>query len=162
MVEELGGYEGLVLLAGRYEGVDERLLRAQIDDEISIGDYVLSGGELPAMVLMDALVRQHAGRAERRRVGAAGFVRERAAGLPALHAARGLRKRARCRRCCCPATMREIERWRHEAGAGADLAAAPGSAARSCALERGDKQALLEEYKRGASRSSHEAQELTK
>jgi tRNA (guanine37-N1)-methyltransferase len=58
IVEELGGYEGVVLLAGRYEGVDERLLDAEIDDEISIGDYVLSGGELPAMVLMDALIRR--------------------------------------------------------------------------------------------------------
>ncbi len=50
--------DGLILLAGRYEGVDERLLRQQVDEEISIGDYVLSGGELPAMVLMDTLVRQ--------------------------------------------------------------------------------------------------------
>ncbi len=49
---------GLILLASRYEGVDERLLRRQVDEEISIGDYVLSGGELPAMVLMDAIVRQ--------------------------------------------------------------------------------------------------------
>ena len=58
IVEELGGYEGLVLLAGRYEGVDERLLDAEIEDQVSIGDYVLSGGELPAMVLMDALIRR--------------------------------------------------------------------------------------------------------
>jgi len=58
LVEELGRYEGLVLLAGRYEGVDERLLDAEIEDQISIGDYVLSGGELPAMVLMDALIRR--------------------------------------------------------------------------------------------------------
>jgi tRNA (guanine37-N1)-methyltransferase len=58
IVEELGGYEGLILLAGRYEGVDERLLDAEIEDQISIGDYVLSGGELPAMVLMDALIRR--------------------------------------------------------------------------------------------------------
>ena len=49
---------GLVLLASRYEGVDERLLRRAVDEEISIGDYVLSGGELPAMVLIDAIVRQ--------------------------------------------------------------------------------------------------------
>ncbi|MBL8516484.1 MAG: tRNA (guanosine(37)-N1)-methyltransferase TrmD [Betaproteobacteria bacterium] len=48
---------GLVLLAGRYEGVDERLIEARVDEEVSIGDYVLSGGELPAMVLIDALVR---------------------------------------------------------------------------------------------------------
>jgi len=50
--------EGLILLAGRYEGIDERLIRQQVDEEISIGDYVLSGGELAAMVLMDSIVRQ--------------------------------------------------------------------------------------------------------
>jgi tRNA (guanine37-N1)-methyltransferase len=49
---------GLILLASRYEGVDERLIRRQVDEEISIGDYVLSGGELPAMVLLDAIIRQ--------------------------------------------------------------------------------------------------------
>jgi tRNA (guanine37-N1)-methyltransferase len=48
----------LVLVAGRYEGVDERLIERKIDEEISIGDYVLSGGELPAMVLIDAVLRQ--------------------------------------------------------------------------------------------------------
>jgi len=58
VVEELGAYEVLILLAGRYEGVDERLLSAEIEDQISIGDYVVSGGELPAMVLMDALIRR--------------------------------------------------------------------------------------------------------
>ena len=50
--------DGLILLTGRYEGIDERLIRQMVDMEISIGDYVLSGGELAAMVLMDALVRQ--------------------------------------------------------------------------------------------------------
>jgi len=49
---------GLILLAGRYEGIDERLIRCQVDEEISIGDFVLSGGELPAMALIDAIVRQ--------------------------------------------------------------------------------------------------------
>ena len=48
---------GLVLLAGRYEGVDERLIARRVDREVSIGDYVLSGGELPAMVMLDAIVR---------------------------------------------------------------------------------------------------------
>ncbi len=47
----------LVLVAGRYEGIDERLIQAQVDTEISIGDFVLSGGELPAMVLVDAVTR---------------------------------------------------------------------------------------------------------
>lgn len=57
-VVSLAAEPGLVLLASRYEGVDERLLRRVVDEEISIGDYVLSGGELPAMVLIDAIVRQ--------------------------------------------------------------------------------------------------------
>ncbi len=52
------GDEGLILLCGRYEGVDERLIERCVDEEISIGDFVLSGGELPAMVLIDAVVRQ--------------------------------------------------------------------------------------------------------
>ena len=57
-VMELSALQGLVLLAGRYEGVDERLIARAVDEEISIGDYVLSGGELAAMVVMDAIVRQ--------------------------------------------------------------------------------------------------------
>lgn len=56
-VREMAAEPGLVLLAGRYEGVDERLIDAFVDEEWSIGDYVLSGGELPAMVLMDAVIR---------------------------------------------------------------------------------------------------------
>jgi len=56
-VMQLSKKQGLVLLASRYEGVDQRLIDAQVDEEISIGDYVLSGGELPAMALMDAIVR---------------------------------------------------------------------------------------------------------
>ncbi len=57
-VMALAAEPGLVFLAGRYEGVDERLLQRQVDEELSIGDYVLSGGELAAMVVIDALVRQ--------------------------------------------------------------------------------------------------------
>ena len=57
-VQELGQRQSLVLLCGRYEGVDERVRIAVVDEEISIGDYVLSGGELPAMVLIEALSRQ--------------------------------------------------------------------------------------------------------
>ena len=55
--EELVRSDNLVLVCGRYEGVDERLIGAEIDEEWSIGDYVLSGGELGAMVMIDALVR---------------------------------------------------------------------------------------------------------
>lgn len=50
--------EGIVLLCGRYEGIDERLIERCVDEEISIGDFVLSGGEIPAMALIDAVLRQ--------------------------------------------------------------------------------------------------------
>ena len=58
LVEELAMAPGLVLLAGRYEGIDERLFARHGLEEVSVGDYVLSGGELPAMVLLDAVIRQ--------------------------------------------------------------------------------------------------------
>ena len=56
-VNELAGCRNLVLVAGRYEGIDERLIELEVDEEWSIGDYVLSGGELAAMVLIDAVTR---------------------------------------------------------------------------------------------------------
>jgi tRNA (guanine37-N1)-methyltransferase len=55
--QQLAGTESLILVAGRYEGVDERLLEAEVDEEVSVGDYVLSGGELAAMVVIDAVSR---------------------------------------------------------------------------------------------------------
>jgi tRNA (guanine37-N1)-methyltransferase len=57
-VMQMTAEPGLVLLCGRYEAVDQRLLARRVDEEISIGDFVLSGGELPAMALMDAVIRQ--------------------------------------------------------------------------------------------------------
>jgi tRNA (guanine37-N1)-methyltransferase len=57
-VMELRDVQAAILLCGRYEGVDERLVRRCVDEEVSIGDYVISGGELAAMVLIDAVVRQ--------------------------------------------------------------------------------------------------------
>lgn len=57
-VMELRQLSGIVLLCGRYEAVDQRLLDRCVDEEISLGDFVLSGGELPAMALMDAVIRQ--------------------------------------------------------------------------------------------------------
>lgn len=56
-LQELAALPGMVLVASRYEGVDERLIAAEIDQEWSIGDYVLSGGELAAMVLIDGVIR---------------------------------------------------------------------------------------------------------
>jgi tRNA (guanine37-N1)-methyltransferase len=57
-VMRLASEPGLVLLCGRYEAIDQRLIDRCVDEEISIGDFVLSGGELPAMALMDAIIRQ--------------------------------------------------------------------------------------------------------
>ena len=56
-VDELAGRQGLILVCGRYEGIDERLVESDIDEEWSIGDYVLSGGELAAAVVIDAVTR---------------------------------------------------------------------------------------------------------
>ncbi|MGY0557226.1 tRNA (guanosine(37)-N1)-methyltransferase TrmD [Lysobacter sp. A421] len=60
-VHELAGRDRIVLLCGRYEGIDERVVEAEVDEEISIGDYVLSGGELAAAVLIDAVARLQEG-----------------------------------------------------------------------------------------------------
>ena len=57
-VVELAGREAVTLLCGRYEGVDERLLRRRVDEELSLGDFVLTGGELAAMAVIDAVVRR--------------------------------------------------------------------------------------------------------
>ena len=56
-VEELAGRQGLILVCGRYEGIDERVIETEIDEEWSIGDYVISGGELAAAVVIDAVTR---------------------------------------------------------------------------------------------------------
>ena len=58
LVQELASKPGLVVIAGRYEGIDERLVARSVDREVSIGDYVTSGGELPAMVMIDCIVRR--------------------------------------------------------------------------------------------------------
>jgi tRNA (guanine37-N1)-methyltransferase len=58
LVKELASEPGLVVIAGRYEGIDERLVDRSVDREVSIGDYVTSGGELPAMVMIDCIVRR--------------------------------------------------------------------------------------------------------
>ncbi len=56
-VKELAQYSELILIAGRYEGIDERIIETEVDEEWSIGDYVLSGGELAALVMIDAVAR---------------------------------------------------------------------------------------------------------
>ncbi len=54
---ELAQQERIILVAGRYEGIDERIIELEVDEELSVGDYVLSGGELPALLVMDAVTR---------------------------------------------------------------------------------------------------------
>ena len=56
-VTELAQNQKLILVCGRYEGIDERLIQTEIDEEWSIGDYVLTGGELPALIMIDSIVR---------------------------------------------------------------------------------------------------------
>ena len=57
MARDFAGRDGLILVTGRYEGVDERFVEREVDLEISIGDYVLTGGELAALVVLDAVLR---------------------------------------------------------------------------------------------------------
>ena len=57
MAKRFAALPGLVLLAGRYEGIDERLIESHVDEEVSLGDFVLSGGEIAAMAIVDAVVR---------------------------------------------------------------------------------------------------------
>ena len=56
-IRDMSELPSMILLAGRYEGIDERIVQSRVDMEISIGDYVLSGGEIPAMVLIDSMTR---------------------------------------------------------------------------------------------------------
>ncbi len=57
LVEELAAYPGLILVCGRYEGVDERWIESQADGELSVGDFVMTGGEIPALLVLDAVSR---------------------------------------------------------------------------------------------------------
>ncbi len=57
MAKRFAGLPGIILLAGRYEGIDERLIESHVDEELSLGDFVLSGGEIAAMAVIDAVVR---------------------------------------------------------------------------------------------------------
>ena len=59
--KELCGYDRLILLCGHYEGIDERIIQLEIDEELSVGDYVLTGGELPAAILVDCVARMQDG-----------------------------------------------------------------------------------------------------
>ena len=126
-----------VLLAGRYEGIDERFVAREVDEEIAIGDFVVSGGELPALMLIDAVVRQRARRAERRGVRAC-RIRSSSGLLDCPHYTRPETSRARrgrrttaiaCRTSCCPGITRTSARWRLMQSLGRTIGSAPRSAA---------------------------------
>ena len=87
---ELATRPHLILICGHYEGVDERVREHLVTDEISIGDYVLTGGELAAMVIIDAVARLLPGRAGPRRVGRRRVAQSWRAGVPAIHPPAGV------------------------------------------------------------------------
>ena len=113
VASELSRQEHLILVCGRYEGFDERIRQLAISDEISIGDYVLTGGELAAMVLIDAVVRQIAGV-----LGAAG-AQERDSHADGLLEGPHYTRPAEFRGLTAPAVLRsghhaQVERWRRQ------------------------------------------------
>ena len=89
-IETLAREPGVVLVCGRFEGVDERVIAARGLEEISLGDYVLSGGEIAAMALLDACVRLLPGVMGRGRLGRRGKFQPGVAGISALYPAAGL------------------------------------------------------------------------
>jgi tRNA (guanine37-N1)-methyltransferase len=144
-VMELARAPRLVLLAGRYEGVDERLIRRSVDEELSIGDYVLSGGELAAMAVIDAVVRQLPGAlGDEASAGQDSF----ADGL--LEAPQYTRPEAYAGEVVPPVLLSghhaQIERWRLKQSLGRTWLRRPELLERRGASENERK--LLEEFKR--------------
>ena len=90
-VRELAAGPGAVIVCGRFEGVDQRVIDARGLEEVSVGDFILSGGEPAALVLLDAVVRLLPGVMGNEESGERGKLRERPARTPALHAAAAVR-----------------------------------------------------------------------
>ncbi|MSQ71451.1 MAG: tRNA (guanosine(37)-N1)-methyltransferase TrmD [Betaproteobacteria bacterium] len=135
----------LILLCGRYEGVDERLIRRSVDEELSIGDYVLSGGELGAMVLMDAVVRQLPGA-----LGDDASVIDESFAQGLLDCPQYTRPEVYCGEAVPPVLMSghhaEIARWRRKQSLGRTWLRRPELLGR-CILSEADEK-LLVEFKR--------------
>ena len=142
-VEEIATEPGWILVAGRYEGIDERLIERDIDQEWSIGDYVLSGGELPAMVLIDAAIRLLPGALGHPESAARDSHTDGLLDCP--HYTRPLEVDG----CAVPAVLiggdhRAIERWRRQQALGRTWQRRP-----DLLVRRGlspDEQTLLDEY----------------
>ncbi len=124
---ELSSLPRLALLCGRYEGVDERIRQHLVTDEISIGDYVLTGGELPALILIDAISRLLPGVLGDPDGAMRRFARHRPAGISALHPPARITAAGRCPTSCFPVTMR-----RSKPGAASNPCSAPWHAAPTC------------------------------
>ena len=90
-VAELAAGAGVVIVCGRFEGVDERVIEARGLEEVSVGDYVLSGGEIAALALLDACVRLLPGVMGKEASGAEESFADGLAGIPAIHPAAGVR-----------------------------------------------------------------------
>lgn len=144
-VEELATLPRLVLLCGRYEGVDERLIEREVDEELSIGDYVLSGGELAAAVLVDAIGRLREGALGNAQSAAQDSFSDGLLDCP--HYSRPEREGGDA----VPAVLLSgdhaaIARWRLKQKLGRTLLRRPDLLAR-CELDAGAR-ALLEEFRR--------------
>ena len=111
VAEELAGSRALTLLCGRYEGIDERVAEHLANDSLSIGPYVLSGGELAAMVVADAVLRKLPGALGHERQRDRGvLLRARSRARPSIRTTPVPRPIAagRCRRCCSPGITRRF------------------------------------------------------
>lgn len=144
-VIELAAEGSLTLLCGRYEGVDERLLRRRVDEELSLGDYVLSGGELAAMALIDAIVRQLPGtlgdgQSATEESFAHGLLDYPQYTRPEVYAGE------RVPEVLLSGHHAEIRRWRHKQALGRTWLRRPDLLARRSLSE--NEQALLDEYRR--------------
>ena len=111
-VRELAAGPGVLIVAGRFEGVDERVIEARGLEEVSIGDYVLSGGEIAAMALLDAVVRLLPGVMGNAESGGERELRRRPPRIPAIHPAAGLRGPADPRGAALRRPRAESPRWR--------------------------------------------------
>lgn len=129
IARELSGEKRLLLICGRYEGVDERVREVLVDDEISIGDYILTGGELAAAVVVDAVVRLLPGFLEEASVAEESF----SGFLLDTHIIPGRLSSGgwRCRRCSCRVIMQPSP-----AGGGSRRCSGPGSGGRICSRRR--------------------------